>query len=125
MQGIYYFYAVIIVLSIFLCCHCVVLNILFYKLFARLLGPDAQNLPRVLSTGGGLRDNRLLVVENGFGVFTNSREEEAIDFVDQSVDLLGPSLSISMHTNPTALNWWNQEGRICKCFLSFKYLLFI
>lgn len=88
----------------------------------RLLGPDSQNLPRVLSTGG-LRDNRLLVVDNGFGVFTNSREEEAIDFVDQSVDLLGPSLSISMHTNPTALNWWNQEGKIL--FISFRFIKYI
>ncbi|XP_071445079.1 E3 ubiquitin-protein ligase HUWE1 isoform X2 [Hetaerina americana] len=79
----------------------------------RLLGPSAHDLP--ISTGQallpGFRDTRVVVMDNGLGIFTNP-EEEQIDFVDQSGYLFGPSLAATLNNIPTSLHWWNEESKL-------------
>ncbi|XP_011685289.1 PREDICTED: E3 ubiquitin-protein ligase HUWE1 isoform X5 [Wasmannia auropunctata] len=78
----------------------------------RLLGPAAQTLP--LSTSqvlaSSFRDTRVVVMDNGLGIFTN-QEEEQIDYVDQSGYLFGPSLAATLNNIPTALHWWIEESK--------------
>ncbi|XP_046406854.1 E3 ubiquitin-protein ligase HUWE1 isoform X2 [Ischnura elegans] len=79
----------------------------------RLLGPTAHDLP--MSSGQallpGLRDTRVVVMDNGLGIFTNP-EEEQIDFVDESGYLYGPSLAATLGNVPTSLHWWNEESKM-------------
>jgi len=48
----------------------------------RLLGPAAQTLPLSASQvlASSFRDTRVVVMDNGLGIFTN-QEEEQIDYV--------------------------------------------
>ncbi|XP_048511685.1 E3 ubiquitin-protein ligase HUWE1 isoform X4 [Athalia rosae] len=79
----------------------------------RLLGPTAQTLPLATSQvlASSFRDTRVVVVDNGLGLFAN-QEEEHIDFVDQSGYLYGPSLAATLNNIPTALHWWNEESKL-------------
>lgn len=99
--------------------------------FLRLLGPGSQNLPITgpVITEPGLRvGNRVVVMDNGFGIFPNA--EEQIDFVDQSGYLFGPSLAATLNNVPSALHWWNEESKLldgesqadCCCVMSHKLI---
>ncbi|KAL6427457.1 hypothetical protein ACFW04_008764 [Cataglyphis niger] len=78
----------------------------------RLLGPAAQTLPLSASQvlASSFRDTRVVVMDNGLGIFTN-QEEEQIDYVDQSGYLFGPSLAATLNNIPTALHWWIEESK--------------
>lgn len=79
----------------------------------RLLGTGTQNLPiagGVIPEPGLRMANRVVVVDNGFGIFPNA--EEQIDFVDQSGYLFGPSLAATLNNVPSALHWWNEESKL-------------
>ncbi|KYN41565.1 E3 ubiquitin-protein ligase HUWE1, partial [Trachymyrmex septentrionalis] len=77
----------------------------------RLLGPAAQTLPLSASQvlASSFRDTRVVVMDNGLGIFTN-QEEEQIDY-DQSGYLFGPSLAATLNNIPTALHWWIEESK--------------
>ncbi|XP_015191132.1 PREDICTED: E3 ubiquitin-protein ligase HUWE1 isoform X3 [Polistes dominula] len=79
----------------------------------RLLGPTSQTLPLSASQvlASSFRDTRVVVMDNGLGIFTN-QEEEQIDFVDQSGYLFGPSLAATLNNIPTALHWWIEESKL-------------
>lgn len=53
-----------------------------YVFYYRLLGPAAQTLPLSASQvlASSFRDTRVVVMDNGLGIFTN-QEEEQIDYV--------------------------------------------
>ncbi|XP_036141020.1 E3 ubiquitin-protein ligase HUWE1 isoform X8 [Monomorium pharaonis] len=77
-----------------------------------LLGPAAQTLPLSASQvlASSFRDTRVVVMDNGLGIFTN-QEEEQMDYVDQSGYLFGPSLAATLNNIPTALHWWIEESK--------------
>ncbi|KZC13383.1 E3 ubiquitin-protein ligase HUWE1 [Dufourea novaeangliae] len=79
----------------------------------RLLGPAAQAIPLPASQvlASSFRDTRVVVMDNGLGIFTN-QEEEQFDFVDQSGYLFGPSLAATLNNIPTALHWWIEESKL-------------
>ncbi|XP_046484252.1 E3 ubiquitin-protein ligase HUWE1 isoform X1 [Neodiprion pinetum] len=79
----------------------------------RLLGPTAQTLPLATSQvlASNFRDTRVVVMDNGLGIFTN-QEEEQIDFVDQAGYLFGPGLAATLNNIPTALHWWIEESKL-------------
>ncbi|KAK0081548.1 hypothetical protein PV325_011960 [Microctonus aethiopoides] len=79
----------------------------------RLLVPAAQTLPMSASQvlASGIRDTRVVVMDNSLGIFAN-QEEEPIDFVDQSGYLFGPSLAATLNNVPTALHWWIEESKL-------------
>ncbi|PSN49852.1 hypothetical protein C0J52_14126 [Blattella germanica] len=78
-----------------------------------LLGPAAHDIPASASQAlaSTFRDTRVVVMDNGLGILTNS-EEEQIDFVDQSGYLFGPSLAATLNNIPTALHWWMEECKL-------------
>lgn len=108
----------------------------------RLLGPGAQNIGRgssgvagigsvSLATGSnGISTNsngvnqvnsgsstfrdatRVVVMDNGFGIFTNNEEGGSIDLVDQSGFLFGRSLAATLNNTPSALHWWLEEAKV-------------
>ncbi|XP_018898771.2 E3 ubiquitin-protein ligase HUWE1 isoform X2 [Bemisia tabaci] len=67
------------------------------------------------STSNGVNNEvastRVVVMDNGIGLITNS-EEEQINFVDQSGYLLGPSLAATLSNIPTAMHYWTEESRL-------------
>ncbi|KAK7867832.1 hypothetical protein R5R35_008271 [Gryllus longicercus] len=79
----------------------------------RLLGPGNHDLS-ITTNQAGYRDaTRVVVMDNGMGLFANTNsEEEQIDFVDQSGYLFGPSLTATLGNIPTALWWWCEEGKL-------------
>ncbi|KAK7867659.1 hypothetical protein R5R35_001310 [Gryllus longicercus] len=79
----------------------------------RLLGPGNHDLS-ITTNQAGYRDaTRVVVMDNGMGLFANTNSEEGqIDFVDQSEYLLGPSLTATRGNIPTALWWWCEEGKL-------------
>lgn len=108
----------------------------------RLLGPGAQNIGRggggvsgigsvSLATGSnGINTNsngvsqvnagsstfrdatRVVVMDNGFGIFTNNEEGGSIDLVDQAGFLFGRSLAATLNNTPSALHWWLEEAKV-------------
>ncbi|KAG4070284.1 hypothetical protein HA402_009847 [Bradysia odoriphaga] len=106
----------------------------------RLLGPGAQNIGRgsvagigsvSLATGSnGINSNsngvnqvnagsstfrdatRVVVMDNGFGIFTNNEEGGSIDLVDQAGFLFGRSLAATLNNTPSALHWWLEEAKV-------------
>lgn len=86
----------------------------------RLLGPSvAQNvnigLGQVIANANGpasFRDaTRVVVMDNGFGIFSNSGEP-TIDLVDQAGYLFGRSLAATLNSTPSPLHWWLEEAKI-------------
>lgn len=86
----------------------------------RLLGPTvAQNvnigLGQVIANANGsasFRDaTRVVVMDNGFGIFSNSGEP-SIDLVDQAGYLFGRSLAATLNNTPSPLHWWLEEAKI-------------
>lgn len=84
----------------------------------RLLGPSvAQNigLGQVIANANGsasFRDaTRVVVMDNGFGIFSNSGEP-SIDLVDQAGYLFGRSLAATLNSTPSPLHWWLEEAKI-------------
>ncbi|XP_020278772.1 E3 ubiquitin-protein ligase HUWE1 isoform X2 [Pseudomyrmex gracilis] len=78
----------------------------------RLLGPAAQTLSASQVLASSFRDTRVVVMDNGLGIFTHTnQEEEQIDYVDQSGYLFGPSLAATLNNIPTALHWWIEESK--------------
>lgn len=101
------------------------------NIFDRLLGPGSQNLPITgpVITEPSLRvGNRVVVMDNGFGIFPNA--EEQIDLIDQSGYLFGPSLAATLNNVPSALHWWNEESKLldgesqadCCCVIAHKLI---
>lgn len=108
----------------------------------RLLGPGAQNIGRgnsgvagigsvsLASGSNGININaggvnqvnsgsstfrdatRVVVMDNGFGIFTNNEEGGSIDLVDQSGFLFGRSLAATLNNTPSALHWWLEEAKV-------------
>ncbi|RZF32790.1 hypothetical protein LSTR_LSTR011436 [Laodelphax striatellus] len=56
-------------------------------------------------------NTRVVVMDNGLGIFTNT-EEEQISYVDQSGYLSGPSLAATLNNVPTSTHWWNEEAKL-------------
>lgn len=86
----------------------------------RLLGPSvAQNvnigLGQVIANAHGsasFRDaTRVVVMDNGFGIFANSGEP-SIDLVDQAGYLFGRSLAATLNSTPSPLHWWLEEAKV-------------
>lgn len=86
----------------------------------RLLGPSvAQNvnigLGQVIANANGtasFRDaTRVVVMDNGFGIFSNGGEP-SIDLVDQAGYLFGRSLAATLNSTPSPLHWWLEEAKI-------------
>lgn len=105
----------------------------------RLLGPGAQNIGRgtggvmgsvslatgsnginansnsvnQVNSGSTFRDaTRVVVMDNGFGIFTNNEEGGSIDLVDQAGFLFGRSLAATLNNTPSALHWWLEEAKV-------------
>lgn len=108
----------------------------------RLLGPGAQNIGRAggvsgigsvslasgsnginsISSSGVTQVNsgsstfrdatRVVVMDNGFGIFTNNEEGGSIDLVDQAGFLFGRSLAATLNNTPSALHWWLEEAKV-------------
>lgn len=84
----------------------------------RLLGPVAQNvnigLGQVIANANGtasFRDaTRVVVMDNGFGILSNSGEP-SIDLVDQAGYLFGRSLAATLNQTPSPLHWWLEEAK--------------
>lgn len=86
----------------------------------RLLGPSvAQNvnigLGQVIANANGsasFRDaTRVVVMDNGFGIFANA-SEPSIDLFDQGGYLFGRSLAATLNSTPSPLHWWLEEAKI-------------
>lgn len=86
----------------------------------RLLGPSvAQNvnigLGQVIANANGtasFRDaTRVVVMDNGFGIFANTGEP-SIDLVDQAGYLFGRSLAATLNSTPSPLHWWLEEAKV-------------
>lgn len=77
------------------------------------INSNTGGVNQVNSGSSTFRDaTRVVVMDNGFGIFTNNEEGGSIDLVDQAGFLFGRSLAATLNNTPSALHWWLEEAKV-------------